>query len=118
MRSFCAAPERFAQYISLSPSGETQGFVEVALRTDYVNGTMSTPVAFLEGIYVVPNARGQGVARDLVAAAESWAKRRGCRELASDALLENEASHAMHKALGFHESQRVVFFRKPVRSDA
>jgi len=114
MRSLCATPERFAQYISLSPDGQTQGFVEVALRTDYVNGTKSTPVAFLEGIYVVPGARRQGVARELVAAAESWAGSRGCREFASDALLENEASHAMHRALGFQESQRVVFFRKQV----
>ncbi len=31
---------------------------------------------------------------------------------ASDALLENEASHALHLALGFQETERVIFFRK------
>jgi aminoglycoside 6'-N-acetyltransferase I len=34
--------------------------------------------------------------------------------LASDALLDNGASHAMHRALGFEETERVVFFRKPL----
>jgi aminoglycoside 6'-N-acetyltransferase I len=34
------------------------------------------------------------------------------RELASDALLDNNGSHAMHEALGFTETERVVYFRK------
>ena len=29
-----------------------------------------------------------------------------------DARLENEPSHAMHRSLGFSETERVVFFRK------
>lgn len=53
-----------------------------------------------------------GAARALVAAAERWAINRGCREFASDAALKNETSHAMHRTLGFHETERVVFFRK------
>jgi aminoglycoside 6'-N-acetyltransferase I len=80
-----------------------------------VNGTSSSPVAFLEGIYVVPQARGRGVAKALVAHAERWAISAGCREFASDALLENTGSHAMHAALGFKESERVVFFKKALR---
>jgi aminoglycoside 6'-N-acetyltransferase I len=112
MARFCAEPSRFAQFISVSSGGEPQGFVEVAIRRDYFNGTTSSPVAFLEGIYVVPSARSQGVARSLVAKAEEWAASKGCTEFASDALLGNASSHAMHRALGFQESQRVVFFRK------
>jgi aminoglycoside 6'-N-acetyltransferase I len=114
MSSFCAQPERFAQFVAYAGSGQAVGFSEVAVRTDYVNGTDSSPVAFLEGIYVVPEARRMGTARTLVAAAERWAVGRGCRELASDAALENETSHAMHRALGFQETERVVFFRKPL----
>jgi aminoglycoside 6'-N-acetyltransferase I len=38
----------------------------------------------------------------------------GCTELASDALLDNQASHAMHEALGFAETERVVYFLKPL----
>jgi aminoglycoside 6'-N-acetyltransferase I len=36
----------------------------------------------------------------------------GCREFAWDAAVENEPSHAMHRALGFEKTERVVFFRK------
>jgi aminoglycoside 6'-N-acetyltransferase I len=112
MSSFCERPERFTQFVAYTESGQAVGFIEVAVRTDYVNGTDASPVAFLEGIYVVPEARRMGTARSLVAAAERWAINRGCREFASDAALENELSHAVHRALGFHETERVVFFRK------
>jgi aminoglycoside 6'-N-acetyltransferase I len=115
MAALCAAPERFGQFLFLAPDGETQGFVEVAMRTDYVNGTRTSPVAFLEGIYVIPSARRQGIARMLVDRATQWARERGCSEFASDALFENQVSHAMHRALGFQETERVVYFCKPIR---
>ena len=94
--------------------GDAAGFAEAALRHDYVNGCRSSPVAFLEGIYVKPEFRGSGVARELVKTIEAWAVDRGCTEFASDAAVENTTSHAMHKALGFHETQRVVYFRKVI----
>ena len=90
------------------------GFAEVSLRTDYVNGCQSSPVAFLEGIYVRPGHRRQGVGRELIAAAGQWGRDQGCSELASDALLTNEASHRFHGAAGFAETERVVYFRKPL----
>jgi len=101
MSSFCVRPERFAQFVAYAGSDQAVGFIEVVVRTDYVNGTDSSPVAFLEGIYVVPEARRMGIARALIAAAERWAISRGRREFASDAAVENETSHAMHRALGF-----------------
>jgi aminoglycoside 6'-N-acetyltransferase I len=100
MSMFCANPERYAQFIAYAQSGQAMGFVEAAVRTDYVNGTRSSPVAFLEGIYVVPEERRKGIARSLVAAVECWARDVGCHEFASDAALENQLSHAMHRALG------------------
>ena len=98
--------------IARNAEGKALGFLEAALRHDYVNGCKTSPVAFLEGIFVVPEARGTGVARTMVAVAERWAKDEGWTEFASDAALDNHASHAMHQALGFVETQRVVFFRK------
>jgi aminoglycoside 6'-N-acetyltransferase I len=114
MQSFLDEPEKYAQFVALDPDGVPAGFVEAALRTDYVNGTDSSPVAFLEGVYVAPQYRRQGVGRALVATVAAWGRAQGCTELASDALLENQASHAMHRALGFEETERVVFFRKPL----
>ena len=101
--------------VLLAHQGDTAiGFVEASVRRDYVNGCDTSPVGFLEGIYVRPEHRHQGVARALVAAVEHWMQKQGLKELASDALLENMQSHAMHKALGFSETVRVVYFRKPL----
>jgi len=99
--------------VLLAHQGDTAiGFVEASVRRDYVNGCETSPVGFVEGIYVRPEHRDMGVARALIAAVEKWARDQGLQELASDALLENGASHAMHKALGFSETERVVYFRK------
>jgi aminoglycoside 6'-N-acetyltransferase I len=112
MEQLCAQPERYAQFMAYADDGNVQGFVEIALRTDYVNGTNSSPVAFLEGIYVRETFRDRGVARALLAKAEQWALSHNCSEIASDALLENTGSRAMHRSLGFQETERVVYFRK------
>ena len=92
--------------------GGILGFAEASLRRDYVNGCETSPVAFLEGIYVREDRRRRGVARLLVRAVEDWAKSVGCSELASDADIRNDTSHRMHGALGFEETERVVYFRK------
>ena len=112
MASCAADPRRYGQFLAYSASHEAIGLAEVALRSDYVNGTRTSPVAFLEGLYVVPQARRRGVAGALVAAACAWARRAGCQEIASDAVLENSISHVVHRALGFEETERVVFFRR------
>ena len=113
MAAFLADPGRYAQFVA-HEGGTPAGLAEAAIRSDYVNGTQSSPVAFLEGLYVAPAFRRRGIARLLVAEIIRWAKARGCGELASDALLDNTASHAAHRALGFEETERVVFFRKRV----
>jgi len=38
MSSFCANLERYAQFVAYSESNAPVGFVEAAIRTDYVNG--------------------------------------------------------------------------------
>ena len=107
-----AQPERFLQLMMYDEKRLPIGFIEGSIRSDYVNGTESSPVGFVEGVYVVPAMRRHGVARRLFEAIGDWAKARGCRELASDALLENEASQRAHRALGFKETERVVYFSK------
>jgi aminoglycoside 6'-N-acetyltransferase I len=109
-----AQPERFLQLMMYDEKHAPIGFIEGSIRSDYVNGTESSPVGFVEGVYVVPSWRRKGVARQLFAAIGDWAKARGCRELASDALLANEASQRAHRALGFEETERVVYFSRPL----
>ena len=98
--------------IARDADGRAIGFAEAAIRHDYVNGCDTSPVGFLEGIFVRPEARRRGVARALVAAVMDWVRSKGCSEFASDAELDNVDSHNMHNALGFVETQRVVYFRR------
>jgi aminoglycoside 6'-N-acetyltransferase I len=101
-----------AVFVAHDASGRLLGFAEAALRHDYVNGCDTSPVAYLEGIYVDPSSRRTGVARALVASVSAWGAALGSLELASDSPLDNETSQRMHEALGFEETERVVFFRK------
>ena len=91
---------------------EAIGFAQCQLRRDYVEGTSTSPVGYLEGLYVKEPFRRQGVARELTRACEEWAKVKGCREFASDCELENEESVQMHAKLGFQEVNRIVCFTK------
>ncbi|MNX93600.1 Aminoglycoside N(6')-acetyltransferase type 1 [compost metagenome] len=98
--------------VAVGPAGVVCGFAEASLRHEYVNGCETSPVAFIEGVYIEPEHRGSGAGRALCSALEAWGRDKGCNELASDALLENTESHAFHGAIGFEETERVVYFRK------
>ena len=88
------------------------GFAQCQLRYDYVEGTDSSPVGYLEGIYVADGYRQQGFARELLAACESWAKTKGCTEFASDCELDNTQSLQFHLNVGFEEANRIICFTK------
>ena len=88
------------------------GFAQCRLRHDYVEGTDSSPVGYLEGICVVDGYRKQGVAKELLTACESWAKSKGCTEFASDCELENTHSLQFHLNVGFEEANRIICFTK------
>lgn len=88
------------------------GFAQCQLRRDYVEGTHSTPVGYLEGIFVVPEYRHKGYAKELLNKCELWAKEKGCEEFASDCELDNTSSFNFHKAMGFEEANRIICFRK------
>jgi aminoglycoside 6'-N-acetyltransferase I len=105
-------PQRYAVFLAVSSTNEALGFAEAAVRHDYVNGCDTSPVLFLEGIYVVRDARRQGIARALCEAIERWGAEHACAEFASDCQIDNVSSQALHRALGFEETERVVFFRK------
>ena len=88
------------------------GFAQCQLRYDYVEGTDSSPVGYLEGIYVADEYRQQGFARELLSACEGWAKEKGCTEFASDCELANTQSLQFHLNVGFEEANRIICFTK------
>ena len=98
----------FIQYQDQTPVG----FAQCSLRSDYVEGTESSPVGYLEGIFVKEDHRGKGYAKALLSACEQWAKAKGCTEFASDCELGNIVSLQFHLAMGFDEANRIICFAK------
>jgi aminoglycoside 6'-N-acetyltransferase I len=101
---------KFFAYVALS-ADEPVGFAEVGYR-DYANGCSGRPVPFLEGIWVAPKHRRQGVGRSLVGRISTDLVKAGFAELGSDADIKNQRSHRAHAHWGFAETERVVYFRK------
>ena len=94
--------------------GALGGFVSFSIRP-WGNGCDARPVPYVEGWWVAPALRRGGVGRALIAAVEQWAKMCGFRELGSDAQLDNKIGRDAHAAVGFEETERMVFFRKKLR---
>ena len=88
------------------------GFAQCGLRHDYVEGTDSCPVGYLEGIFVIEEYRKRGLAKGLIEACERWAKEQGCTEFASDCELINSDSLVFHLKMGFEEANRIICFTK------
>jgi len=93
-------------------NGKVIGFAQCGLRHDYVEGTQTSPVGYLEGVYVEAEFRGKGYAGELVRACERWAKEKGCTEFASDCEITNDASLHFHLKCGFEEANRIICFTK------
>ena len=91
---------------------EAIGFAQCQLRHDYVEGAESSPVGYLEGIFVDAAYRNKGYAKELLKQCEAWAKNMGCTEFASDCELTNTGSLAFHLKMGFEEANRVICFTK------
>ena len=102
-----------AFFLAFTETGAA-GFAQCQLRHDYVEGTEHSPVGYLEGIYVEPAHRGNGLARQLLFACETWAKTRGCTEFASDCELTNTESLRFHLKTGFAEANRIICFVKKI----
>jgi aminoglycoside 6'-N-acetyltransferase I len=88
------------------------GFCEISLRNDYVEGTEGGTVGYIEGVFVVPEYRGQHIAKKLLVQGENWSRERGCSEFASDCVLSNAESLFFHLKVGFEEASRNIHFVK------
>lgn len=100
----------FIKYVEDRPVG----FAQCQLRYDYVEGTETSPVGYLEGIFIETGFRHRGYAKELLRECEKWAKEQNCTEFASDCELSNMDSLIFHLAMGFEEANRVICFRKDI----
>lgn len=109
--------EAYTVLVAVRADGRLAAFAEVGTRA-YAEGCDTSPVAYLEGIWVDRDARRSGVAVGLVRQAEAWARSRGLTEMASDAEIANRVSLQFHRAAGFQEVERIVCFRRDLRPGA
>ena len=96
----------FLYYIENQPVA----FLSLSLRHDYVEGTDSSPVGYIEGIYVKPEFRSRGIGKELVEYAKNWSLENKCSQLASDCEITNESSRVFHNRTGFKEANTIVCF--------
>lgn len=90
------------------------GFAYFSIRKDYVEGSNTSPVGYLEGIYIKPEFRKKGLGKKLVDQGIVWAKEMGCKQFASDCEVDNHLSILFHKRVGFKEVNRIVCFLKEI----
>lgn len=101
-------------YVFVDEDKRIKGFAQCNLRYDYVEGTQSSPVGFLEGIFITEEYRGKGIGKLLLSAVESWAKEKGCIEFASECGINNSTSYNFHIHHGFKEVNRIICFSKKI----
>ena len=85
--------------------GEVVGYL---LATNHPAFHANGLVAWVEEVMVAEPARGAGVGRQLMAAAEAWARRRGARYV----VLATRRAAPFYRALGYEDS--AVYFKKPL----
>ena len=100
--------------IARTDEGIGAGFANISIRKDYVEGSNSNPVGYIEGIYVKPEFRKQGIAKKFIEQAEEWTRQRGCTELGSDTEIENIESQNFHRRIGFEGESHIVHFIKRI----
>ncbi len=104
-------PDSQLVLIAVDGDGTCVGFLEASIRP-FVEDCYSDSVGYLEGWFVDPSFRKIGIGRKLVQSAETWARSRGCSEMASDAEIGNEVGIHAHLGLGYGETSRLIHFRK------
>lgn len=102
-------------FLCKTDNNEPVAFINLSLRSDYVEGATMDPVGYIEGIYVKPAYREMGLARELVKLAEKWAVQHECKELGSDTEVANFQSQVFHKKTGFKEVETIVHFIKRLK---
>lgn len=97
--------------VAETSDGNLIAFLEASIRP-FVEDCETDAVGYLEGWFVEPEFRLTGIGAKLVAAAENWARAKGCTEMASDSEIGNDLSLKAHQSLGYEESSRLVHLRK------
>ncbi len=75
--------EPVAVLVAEDVAGTMLGFAELSIRFD-LPSLEQKQVGYIEGLYVIPSARGRGITGELLRAVRRWAHAQKCEALASD----------------------------------
>jgi len=100
----------FLLYINAHPIA----FAHCQLRYEYVEGTKTNTVGYLEGIFVKKEYRKRGYSKLLIKSCESWLKTKNCTEFASDSGIDNTDSYYFHTSNDFMEVNRNICYKKDI----
>ncbi|SFF38904.1 aminoglycoside 6'-N-acetyltransferase I [Fontimonas thermophila] len=98
-------------FVAVADGDQVLGFIELSLRSS-VDGCASSPVGYVEGLFVIPKWRRQGIGKALLARAMDWFREAGCTEMAADAEIDDIATQRYWTCVGFEEIWRIVQFRR------
>ncbi len=104
-------------FVAIGRDRRLHGFLEAGIRMT-AEGCQPGPIGYIEAWFVESAQRGKGVGAGLVKKAEAWAAARGCKEMASDAEIENDGACRAHRSLAYQEVARLAHFRKSLREEA
>ncbi len=100
-------------YFLENDNNKILGMVELSSR-NIVDGCLSSPVAYLEGLYLKKQHRGMGLGREAIEIIKNWCKKKGFTELGMDTEMKNVEAQKFFKAIGLHETYRIVQYRVEV----
>lgn len=92
--------DQSATLVAAMPTGPVLGFIHLQPKPDPVT---SEPAGYVSMLAVVPEAEGQGIAQQLMEAAENWARAHGFRCLSLDVFASNERARRFYDRIGFAE---------------
>jgi GNAT superfamily N-acetyltransferase len=97
--------------IALADDGAGLGFTQLY---PLFSSVRAARIEILNDLFVAPGARGQGVGRALLRAAEGSARARGAVRLVLSTALDNHAAQALYAAAGWTRDDAFVEYAKPL----
>ena len=111
LRRFTRLEQPYIGFLAFTEDEEPIGMVDARVR-NYAEGAPNLRAAYVEDLWVEPEHRRYGVARELLTAIEDWARSEGSDWLGSDTTPDNRLSRDWHREMGFEEVEQLVVFGK------